>query len=59
MVMRSGIFVLGLIVMFAGILAIIPTFRTIPIIIAIIGVVIAAVGAVLPKRVSITQTVNQ
>ncbi len=57
--MRSGIFVLGLIVMFAGILGITPTFRTIPIIIAIIGVVIAAVGAVLPKRVSITQTVKQ
>lgn len=59
MVMRSGIFVLGLIVMFAGILAITPTFRLIPIVIAIIGVVIAAVGAVLPKRISVTQTVNQ
>ncbi|MEM0272898.1 MAG: hypothetical protein QW514_10195 [Thermoprotei archaeon] len=57
--MHSGIFVLGLIVMFAGVLVITPTFRLMPIIITLIGVVIAAVGAVLPKRVTVAQTVKQ
>jgi hypothetical protein len=57
--MRSGIFILGLIVLFAGELAITPTFRFVPLIVVVAGAVIAAVGAVLPRRSVVTQTVSQ